>query len=952
MRLKSIKLAGFKSFVDPTTVDLPSNLCAIVGPNGCGKSNIIDAVRWVMGESSAKNLRGESMIDVIFNGSGGRKPVGQASIELIFDNSDGSIGGEYANFNEVSIKRKVTRDAQNIYYLNGHKCRRRDITDIFLGTGLGPRSYAIIEQGMISRLIESKPEELRVFIEEAAGISKYKERRKETESRMKRTFENMERLTDIRDELARQLQHLHRQAQAAEKYSAFKKDERLCKAQIQAMQWQDLDKSVNDRAEDISRIELDLEAELTKQVHLDALKEKMFTQQSEVRDNFNEIQGRHYGIKAEIARTEESIRNQKDRFRTLNDDLEKTRINCNQAEVLLLEDKDKQELWQMELEEILPEFERLNETEESSQEILVASEEQMQDWQQSWDEFNSVAANSRQRAEVQQSRIQHAEKVLGRIDERVRRHQDELQSLFSGPIEEDIAGLIEQVAEIDMQKEAQQQQLEDLQESIEVKREASTVHAHRLDEINSSLQTRKGRLASLDALQQAALMESNDKVAAWLMKNGLAENSVLAEKVSVSDGWEKAIETVLSSQLQALCVDDIDGLATQISELERGSIHLITAKSVDVEEHSGLMPLASFCDADSYVDSLLAGIYVAEDLTEALANKSQLKAHESIVCRDGVWLGLNWLRRLEESDAQAGVLKRKQDIEILSEQISKEEKEKAVLQDKKKQTREQLSHAERERDDCQRHFSLCSNKLSELTALLSGCKVKVEQITDRKEQIQRDLDESQGQYKLEQENLSEARGILEGAIESMGIDSDQREALIQKRDDIRSRLDSARNSARSDKDRAHQLAMREQALRTQISNVELSLERTHAQLVQLLERRSHLELELAQHSGPNDDANIELEVLLDKSLQVEQELISARNAVDDLENDMRNSERQRNIIQQAIQKLRSELEQSRLASQTWQVQRENLQNQIIEAEFDIAQIIAALPLRPVNLNGS
>jgi len=214
MRLKSIKLAGFKSFVDPTTVNFPSNLCAVVGPNGCGKSNIIDAVRWVMGESSAKNLRGEQMTDVIFNGSSNRKPVGQAMVELIFDNTDRKITGEYAAFNEISVKRIVNTEAQSTYMLNGTKCRRRDITDIFLGTGLGPRSYSIIEQGMVSRLIESKPEDLRVFIEEAAGISKYKERRKETESRISRTKENLERLTDIREELERQLQHLQGQGRS------------------------------------------------------------------------------------------------------------------------------------------------------------------------------------------------------------------------------------------------------------------------------------------------------------------------------------------------------------------------------------------------------------------------------------------------------------------------------------------------------------------------------------------------------------------------------------------------------------------------------------------------------------------------------------------------------------------------------------------------------------------
>ena len=209
MRLKSIKLAGFKSFVDPTKVSLPSNLCAVVGPNGCGKSNVIDAVRWVMGESSAKNLRGESATDVIFNGSSSRQPVGQATVELMFDNQDRTLAGEFAGYNEVSIRRKVTREGLSTYFLNGQKCRRRDVTDLFLGTGLGPRSYSIIEQGMISRLIESRPEELRVYIEEAAGISRYKERRRETSNRISRSRENLARLQDIREELGRQLETLN-----------------------------------------------------------------------------------------------------------------------------------------------------------------------------------------------------------------------------------------------------------------------------------------------------------------------------------------------------------------------------------------------------------------------------------------------------------------------------------------------------------------------------------------------------------------------------------------------------------------------------------------------------------------------------------------------------------------------------------------------------------------------
>ncbi|MEM7764663.1 MAG: AAA family ATPase, partial [Pseudomonadota bacterium] len=232
MRLSKIKLAGFKSFVEPTTIEFPGNLVGVVGPNGCGKSNVIDAVRWVMGESSASRLRGDSITDVIFNGSSARKPVGMASIELLFDNTDGKVGGQYAGFNEISIKRTVSRDAISSYYLNGTKCRRKDITQIFLGTGLGPRSYSIIEQGMISRLIEAKPEEMRVFIEEAAGISKYKERRRETENRIKHTRENLERLTDLLEEVETQLKRLDRQAKAAERYKKYKTEERRTTAEL------------------------------------------------------------------------------------------------------------------------------------------------------------------------------------------------------------------------------------------------------------------------------------------------------------------------------------------------------------------------------------------------------------------------------------------------------------------------------------------------------------------------------------------------------------------------------------------------------------------------------------------------------------------------------------------------------------------------------------------------
>jgi chromosome segregation protein len=296
MRLEKIKLAGFKSFVDPTTVPFPSNLVGIVGPNGCGKSNVIDAVRWVMGESSAKMLRGQSMADVIFNGSSGRKPVGTASIEMVFDNADGSAGGEYAKYAQISVKRQVSRDGLSAYFLNGTRCRRRDIQDLFLGTGLGPRSYSIIEQGMVSRLIEAKPEDLRLFLEEAAGISKYKERRRETETRMRNTQDNLDRLTDLRDEVAKQLAHLERQAAVAEKYQRLKADERRLDTELKALRWRVLDTEIAAQDRELAEQDNRVEAEIARQRRLEADIEASREAYTAASEHFNQIQGRFYAV--------------------------------------------------------------------------------------------------------------------------------------------------------------------------------------------------------------------------------------------------------------------------------------------------------------------------------------------------------------------------------------------------------------------------------------------------------------------------------------------------------------------------------------------------------------------------------------------------------------------------------------------------------------------------------
>ncbi len=951
MRLKCIKLAGFKSFVDPTTVSFPSNLGAVVGPNGCGKSNIIDAVRWVMGESSAKNLRGESMTDVIFNGSGGRKPVGQASIELVFDNSDGSLVGEYASYAEISVRRKVTRDGQNNYYLNGNKCRRRDITDIFLGTGLGPRSYAIIEQGMISRLIEAKPEELRVYIEEAAGISKYKERRRDTENRMRRTQENLERLTDIREELERQLSRLERQAQAAEKYTELKKEERLLRVQLQALRFRTLDTQSKAKHETIRELELHVESFVTDQVGKDAQIEKYRLQYTEQGDKFNEVQGRFYAVGADIARVEQSIQHAQERARQLQADLEQTDRDCREAEEHLLTDTRKAEGWEAELLEIEPELALNKAAEEDSGAALVSAEEAMQSWQSEWDTFNQRAAEPRQRAEVQQSRIQHLEQVQQRLLERIRKLEEEKSQLTAGPAEEEIGILTEQLAELDLEAHARRTRTDALNEELSALRDENDRRSRELDEVRGQLQTKRGRHASLEALQQAALGEKSAAVSEWLEQQQLADKPRLAESLEVSDGWDSAVETVLGSSLQALCTDSLDAVATVLSGLEQGELMLldtrapIAAPGADarglplLREKISLRPGADPVDVGGLTD----GIYIAEDLPSALAMRAQLRARESVITKDGVWLGPNWLRVSKDTDTSSGVIARGQELEQLVDSIAASETRAAELSKELQDGQETAKALESQRESLRGEADEMNRRYGEMRSQLSAKQVRVEQISVRRERVLGEISEAREQMAQEGESLSEARMILQEAIEAMASDTDQRERLLNRRDQIRSDLDQARQRARHDKDREHELAMRHQSVKTQLDSIRQGIGRLREQTQRLQERREHLQASLGENRDPIEAHKIELEQHLERRVEVETELAEARRAVETVEQELRKVEQERSRAEQSLQGVRGQLEQARLEAKTLDVQRSTLEKQVTEEEFDLAELLGQLP---------
>ena len=659
MRLQAIKLAGFKSFVDATTVPFPNNLCAVVGPNGCGKSNIIDAIRWVMGEGSAKNLRGESMTDVIFNGASNRKPVGQATIELLFDNSAGRLTGEYAAYSEISIKRQVSRDGQSSYFLNSVKCRRKDITDIFLGTGLGPRSYSIIEQGMISQLIEAKPEELRVYLEEAAGISKYKERRKETERRISHTRDNLDRLTDLREELERQIHHLERQAKNAERYTEFKKEEREVSAQLSALRWQNLDQKAGVQQQQIDQFEIELQARISDQRRVEAEIVALRDQLIGSNDSLAAVQQRFYDEGTEIARIEESIQYQSERARTLADSLRQTDQERTETAASLGSDEALIRDLAEQLERLAPEQAALSDSEIASKDQLEMAEHHVAELQQRWDQFTSEAAKVAQAGEIEQSKIALLEDSLQRLNQRLKAVGDDKTRLSEQAVAEEIGPLEAMIETQEEQVGRIQSEFDGLASQLQSQRVQNEQLSRTLNEQRSEMQHLAGRRASLDALQQAALGQAGDDTA-WVSEQGLESALRVGESLEVESGWEEAVEAVLGDALQGILVSNLRELSPAVARLTQGSITLLGMSDTHapVVQGEARVSLAAKIQSSAELSAWLSHVFVAEDLEDALSLAENLAPDESVVTRDGLWMGASWIRVSADKDVTAGVLQR------------------------------------------------------------------------------------------------------------------------------------------------------------------------------------------------------------------------------------------------------------------------------------------------------
>jgi len=945
MRLKCIKLAGFKSFVDPTTIDFPSNLCSVVGPNGCGKSNVIDAVRWVMGESSAKNLRGESMTDVIFNGSGGRKPVGQASVELVFDNHDHKLTGEYASFDEVSIKRKIDRDAQSTYSLNGTKVRRKDITNIFLGTGLGARSYSIIEQGMVSRLIESKPEELRVFIEEAAGISKYKERRRETENRIKRTKDNLERLEDIREELGRQLAHLQRQSVAAEKYAEFKQQERDTTANLNGIRWGSLDKELKENQEAIKGLEIKIESTTADQREIDAKIEEHLSHNAELADAFGEVQARFYSLGNDIARIEQSIEHHIERVDQQNLDLRETEEAWSQTKEEL--DVDLKKITQLDAQmlTITPALEEARVAEQSSSELLAQAEQDLTQWQLDWDAFNQRAEEPRKVAEVEQSRIQQLESIVERGLERRRKLEDENRLLAEGPVDDSVGEASAEVLLLEETLTSMQAKNRALNLAIEEHRASLTKGSDDLNEIRSELQTSKGKQASLDALQQAALGQDNESLNRWLAKQGLDNQIRLAEGIKIDDGWERAVEMVLGDSLQSICVEGLDNIEAMLSELPQGKVALIDVRAAKEPARSSQMSLSALTDKVSSewgLSDMLRGIYVAGNVSEALSHRAQLGPQDSIITADGVWLGSAWLQ-VSNFTKQESVVERRGIIADLFKKIKRLDEESNILHEKQIQTKDALSQDEAERESLQGELAQKTQQHSELKSQVSAQMAKVEEAQLRKERIHHELEELNRQLAVEEENTAGSRSRLQEALDSMELDVGGRELLEAQREERQLALESCRDKSRKDKDLAHELALKQQSVQSQLQSTRETMDRMATQVQRSRERMDSLQEQIASADEPLAKMRSDLENLLQQRLEVEKELADAKAKVDANEHATRALEQQRNQVLEQLNQVRESLMHKRLKSEGASVKREGILEQLEQAKFVLAEVLEKLP---------
>ncbi|HMY07234.1 MAG TPA: chromosome segregation protein SMC, partial [Accumulibacter sp.] len=669
MRLTKLKLAGFKSFVDPTTIALPGQLVGVVGPNGCGKSNVMDSVRWVLGESKASELRGESMQDVIFNGSGSRKPVSRAAVELVFDNSLGRLSGQWSQYAELSVKRLLTRNGQSEYYINNLHVRRRDVTDLFLGTGLGPRAYAIIGQGTISRLIEARPDELRVFLEEAAGVTRYKERRKETERRLADTRENLTRVEDIRLELAAQMERLESQAGVARQYRELQNELTGKQHLLWLLRRQDAQTERERLAGEITQASNELEARHASLRELEARLEEARESHFSASDDVHAMQGRLYAANAEVARLEAEIRHRRDSLREFQTRATQLSAEHQRWNEQLQKHADDEQRWQ-ELRTLSDH--RLEQSQarlEDCQARLPVAEDAYAEAQEALGRQRQAIAETERRLHVEQANRAHAQRALQTVASRRERLARDAESLAS-PDEERLLVKQHQLAELRERIDDVSARQQDRQQALPMLEQSQRAGQRELQQAQKERAEIDARRVALQQLQQK--LANSGQLADWLRRHGLADGEPLWQTLDIDPGWQEALEAVLRERLTARPAAAADAAWAEDRPGVRLTLRLpgsspATTDAHESSVHDSLLARVR-CTQPAWRTILaewLAGVRTAPDLATALSRRGELGDSDCWVTPAGDLVSRHCVTLFAADSGAHGLLERQREIDTL-----------------------------------------------------------------------------------------------------------------------------------------------------------------------------------------------------------------------------------------------------------------------------------------------
>ncbi|CAI3795184.1 chromosome segregation protein SMC [Rheinheimera sp. MM224] len=913
MRLKQIKLAGFKSFVDPTQVAFPAQMTAVVGPNGCGKSNVIDAVRWVLGESSAKNLRGDAMTDVIFNGSTQRKPVSQASVELMFENTQGRLQGTLADRSEISIKRLVTRDGQSNYFLNGTKCRRRDITDIFLGTGLGPRSYAIIEQGMISRLIESKPADLRIFIEEAAGISKYKERRRETENRIKHTRENLDRLSDVREELGKNLDKLKRQAAAAARFKELKAQERKLKAELACVKWLHfhglLQKTELDIQQKLTEIEQFQAAQSGDQLLVLQLKE----QQQDLRTEQQQVQQQYYQVGNQITRLEQQQLHQRQRRQSLTDELRSLQLTLQEADSYMAQQQEQLAELEFQLENAAPDselkqeqFESLTEQAEQAHEQLLNAQSALQQWQQ---QFFAL----QQQQQQNQLKAQHSQQQQQQLLNRISQLQQELSQLDAVADSKAAEPLLAKQQET-------QQQLDRLQQQ-------NTEAEQRYQALQLAQQERK----QLQLVRQSELkqLKNQQDQLSQIQQQVNKQQQQLLKQLEIEPKWAKAVSLVLG-ELQHATVEH----ATAEQRLDHS---YVSASEINAQAGT----LAAVIRSGLYPDSFHS-VLLADNIEQAKAKQKQLQPQQSVICAEGIWFGSNW-QLVPGQAASDNYLTRQQQLLELAEQIQQLEQQFAAEQHIEAQSDAELATSKQQWQQSQQQLHQTKDQLQKINTDLLLLQQQQQLQQQRRLQASTELTAQQQDFELLSLQLDELEQQSEALDEQYQAQKAKEWQLQQQQTQSQQQHQQLKQQQDSVRQQLQQLQLEQQSAQKQLSFSQQNLQRSQQQQQQLQQRHQLVQDQLAEVSEPDGEQHETLQLLLEQRAEVELLVQQKAEALHSLEEKLRQAEQGHQGVAHLLTQKQKELADFQLSAEGYRVRANNMLEQLTELQVNFKELSETLP---------